>query len=165
MIVVSDSSPLISLARIGWLKLLASLYERILITVEVHHEVVRAGRGLPGAEEIRTAGWIQVAPQRPVSNLLLERECQSLGAGERSAILLADALPADLILLDERKARHIARQAGLTVVGCLGALEAGARMGLISDLRETYIDLLRQGIRFDIALLQNSLVRFGLPKL
>ena len=59
----------------------------------------------------------------------------------------------------------VARDAGLSVVGCLGMLEAAARRGLVSDLRQAYIDLLRQGIRFDIRLLQDSLARLGLPKL
>jgi hypothetical protein len=47
----------------------------------------------------------------------------------------------------------------------LGVLEAGARRGLVSDLRQAYIGLLRQGIRFDIRLLQDSLTRLGLPRL
>jgi predicted nucleic acid-binding protein len=85
--------------------------------------------------------------------------------GERGAILLAKSLQADLLLLDEWKARRVARDAGLSVVGCLGILEAGARKGLVPDLRQAYIDLLRQGIRFDIRLLQDSLARLGLPKL
>ena len=55
MIVVSDSSPLIALARIGRLNLLASLYERIVIPTEVHHEVAVVGRGLPGSEQVRSA--------------------------------------------------------------------------------------------------------------
>ncbi len=62
MIVVSNSSPLISLARIDRLNLLASFYERILVPAEVHDEVTVAGVGLPGAEEVRNAGWIEVAP-------------------------------------------------------------------------------------------------------
>jgi uncharacterized protein len=165
VIVVSDSSPLISLARIGRLDLLASFYERILVPPEVHHEVTVAGRGLPGAAEVCKAGWIEVAPRRSPANLSLERACEGLGGGERSAILLAKSLPADLILLDEWKARRIAREAGLVITGCLGVLEAGARRGLVSDLREAYMELLRQGIRFDIRLLQDSLARLGLPKL
>jgi predicted nucleic acid-binding protein len=47
----------------------------------------------------------------------------------------------------------------------LGVLEAAARKGLVPDIRQAYIDLLRQGIRFDIGLLQDSLARLGLPKL
>jgi uncharacterized protein len=165
VIVVSDSSPLISLARIDRLNLLASFYERILIPLEVHHEVTVDGWGLPGAKAVQSAGWIEVAPLRTPVDLCLEAACQGLGAGERNAILLARSLPADLILLDEWKARRIAREAGLATVGCLGVLEAGARRGFVSDLRQTYIDLLRQGIRFDIGLLQDSLARLGLPKL
>ena len=124
-----------------------------------------AGTGLPGAEEVRKASWIEVASPTSAVNRSFERACQGLGAGERSAILLAKSLRADLILLDERKARRIAREAGLAITGCLGLLEVGARRGLVPDLRQAYIDLLRQGIRFDIGLLQDSLMRLGLPKL
>lgn len=91
--------------------------------------------------------------------------CPNLGAGERGAILLAKRLQADLVLLDERLARRAARGLGLVVVGCLGILEAGARKSMVPDLRQSYIDLLRDGIRFDIRLLQDSLGRLGLPKL
>jgi hypothetical protein len=58
-----------------------------------------------------------VAPRRSPADLSFERVCQGLGSGERSAILLAKSLPADLILLDEWKARRIAREAGLTMTG------------------------------------------------
>jgi predicted nucleic acid-binding protein len=78
---------------------------------------------------------------------------------------LAKSLPADLLLLDERKARRIAREAGLAIIGCLGVLEAAARKGLVPDIRQAYIDLLRQAIRFDSGLLQDSLARMGLPTL
>jgi predicted nucleic acid-binding protein len=63
VIVVSDSSPLVTLARVSRLSLLAAIYQRILTPVEVHHEVTVTGRGLPGAEEVRHAGWIELAPQ------------------------------------------------------------------------------------------------------
>jgi len=165
VIVVSNSSPLIALARIGQLILLANLYEKILIPSEVHDEVIVAGSGLPGAEAVRNASWIEVVPQNSAVDASLFQACRHLGAGERGAIFLARGLPADLILVDERKARRIAVAAGLSVVGCLGILEAGARRGLVSDIRETYVELLRQGVRLEIRLLQDSLKRFGLPKL
>ena len=59
----------------------------------------------------------------------------------------------------------LGRAAGLAIMGCLGALEAGTRRGLVPDLRQAYTDLLRHGIRFDIRLLQDSLARLGLPSL
>lgn len=88
-----------------------------------------------------------------------------MGDGERSAILLAREIAADLLLMDEWKARRIAQAAGLSVVGCIGILEAGVRMGKVPDLRLAYVTLLRQGIRFDLELLRSSLRRFGLPEL
>ena len=165
MIVVSNSSPLIAFARIGRLNLLVSVYKKILIPVELHNEVVTVGRGLPGAEEIGRAAWIQVVPRKLPEHAAVAQACQHLGAGERGAILLAKSLPADLVLLDESKARRVALDAGLSIMGCLGALETAAQTGLVSDLRQVYIDLLRHGIRFEIKLLQDSLARFGLPKL
>ena len=74
---------------------------------------------------------------------------------------MAKSLEAHLVLLDERKARRVARLAGLSIMGCLGILEAGARRGLVPDLCQAYIDLLRQGARFDIKLFQDSLARLG----
>ena len=165
MIIVSNASPLIPLARIGRLNLLTSFYKRVLIPPEVHHEVTVASHGLPGAEEVRRAQWIEVASQKTPPHPSLVEACQNLGAGERGAILLAKSLPADLVLLDDLKARRVAQGTGLSVVGCLGILEVSARRGLIPDLRQTYLDLLRHGIRFDIKLLQDSLARLGLPKL
>ena len=79
MIVVSDSSPLIVLARISRLDLLRSLYERILIPAEVHHEVTVAGRELPGGREVRMVDWIQVVRRRSPGDQSLEQACEDLG--------------------------------------------------------------------------------------
>ena len=48
MIVVSDASRLIALARAHHLELLREFYGEILISREVHEEVTVAGAGLPG---------------------------------------------------------------------------------------------------------------------
>ena len=94
MIVVSNSSPLIALSRIGRLDILASFYKRILVPAEVHHEVTVAGRDLPGAGEVRNALWIDVVPQRSPTDPLLEA---SLPGPRRwrapAAVLLAKSLP------------------------------------------------------------------------
>lgn len=165
MTVVSNSSPLISLARVRRLDLLQALFGMLSIPKAVHEEIVVAGRGLPGAAEVSAAGWIRI--MEPVGNVdhALSQACAGLGAGEVSAIIAAKLVTADLLLLDEWKARRVARDAGLSVLGCLGALEIGFRKGLVADLRGVYADLLREGIRFDIRLLQDSLQRLGQPLL
>ena len=65
MTVVSDSSSLITLARIHCFALLPKPYGRVYISTEVYREVVTDGAGLPGAAEAAQADWIEV---RPVEN-------------------------------------------------------------------------------------------------
>ena len=62
MIVISDSSPLITLARAEQLELLREFYGQVAIPREVHEEVTVVGAGLPGAEEVR---WLWCKRRRP----------------------------------------------------------------------------------------------------
>jgi predicted nucleic acid-binding protein len=116
VIVVSDSSPLITLARAHHLELLRELYGQVLIPREVHEEVTVAGATLPGADEVRRASWIEMRsdPGKGVSSSM-ESACAGLGAGERSAIYLASGLKAALVLIDEDRARRVAKNLGLAV--------------------------------------------------
>lgn len=165
MIVLADSSPLITLARAQQFELLKEFYGEIVVSREVHDEVAIAGAGLPGAEEMRRASWIRVESAPPESSPAVEVACIGLGAGERSIIYLACALSANLVLIDEERARRAARTAGHSVAGSIAVLEQGARLGSIDDLRSVYLNLLEQGIRYDRALLNQSLERLGLAKL
>ena len=60
MIVVSDSSPLIALAKIDCFSLLQEFYGQIVISGEVYAEVVVAGAGLAGAADTSKSPWIEV---------------------------------------------------------------------------------------------------------
>lgn len=166
MIVVSDSSPLITLARAHHLELLREFYGQVLITREVHEEVTVVGAGLPGADEVRRASWIEVRsdPREGVGSSI-ESACAGLGAGERSVIYLASGLKAAVVLIDEDRARRVAKNLGLAVVGSIAVLERGAQLKKVPDLRSVYLDLLDQGIRFSPDLLEQSLARCGLGKL
>jgi len=163
--VVSNASPLIALARIGYFDLLPKLFGRMLVTPEVYNEVVIAGAGMPGAKEVSRADWIEVTAVRNAAALRLAIRETGLGAGELSAILLARETGADLVLMDEWKARRYAAAQELTVIGCIGILESLFRAGYLGDLREAYIWLLAEKIRIDLATLQCSLMKFKLPPL
>ena len=165
MKVVSNASPLITLARIGQLDSLHKLYETVHIPTEVYNEVVITGAGMPGAAGVSRATWIQVSAVRDVENLAKAISKTGLGAGEIGAIFLAKELAADLTLMDEWKGRRRAVEEGLAVVGCVGILEELYRRREIQDLRQIYQDLLRQNIRIDLRTLQGSLKQFGLASL
>ncbi len=165
MIVLADSSPLITLARARSFELLHEFYAEIIISREVHEEVTVAGTGLPGAEEIRRSSWIRVQSAPAAPSPEASAACAGLGAGERSVIYLASALRADLVLIDEEKARRAAKAIALNVAGSIAVLERGARLGRVDDLRSVYLSLLEQGIRYHRGLLNQSLARLGLAKL
>jgi predicted nucleic acid-binding protein len=104
MIVVSNSSPLIALAQIGEFE----LYEELWIPDAVREEVARIGsdsekieKNRPGIEEVRGATWIRSVN---VSNLEAVQILRGrLDAGESEAIVLAQELNADLLLIDEAR--------------------------------------------------------------
>ncbi len=64
MIVVSDASPLISLAATGHVELLKHLYERVLIPEAVYQELTESDAELPGAAEVQTLEWLISQPVR-----------------------------------------------------------------------------------------------------
>ena len=163
MIAVSDSSPLITLTKIGYLELLPILYGLITITPEVHSEVVSAGSNLAGASQVRVASWVRVTPAP--SGLSTVRQRTGLGAGEVSAIVLAVELKADLILVDDMRARKAAQFEGLAVLGCVGILRDAFGQGLLGDLTLAYRRLLDSGAYVSRELLERILDSRGLPLL
>jgi uncharacterized protein len=165
VIVVSDASPLITLARASHLELLCEFYGQILIPREVQEEVTVAGAGLPGADEVADASWIEVRKVTSEVEPAIASACSSLGAGEKSVIYLAAELKPALVLIDEDRARRVAKALGLEVAGSIAVLERGAQLKKVPDLRYVYLSLLGQGIRFSVDLLEQSLARCGLGKL
>jgi hypothetical protein len=65
---------------------------------------------------------------------------RALDDGERAALVLARALSADLLLMDDRAAVAVAHAQGFAVTGTLGVLDLAARRGLI-DLGATFTRL------------------------
>ncbi len=79
---------------------------------------------------------------------------------------LAKELHAEVILIDEAKARRYASESGTFILfGCVGILEMLCQKQLIADLRETYRVLVDQDFRIDPKILENSLKKFGLKPL
>jgi predicted nucleic acid-binding protein len=147
MIVVSNSSPLIALAKIGKLHILRDLFGKITIPKAVWHEVVVKGKGKPGAEEVEKAEWIKV---REVEDILsVEVLKGEIEVGEAEAIVLAKELNADLLIMDESIPRVIAESIGLRVVGSLAILYIAKKRGLIDeDFDEIVKELRAKGVRF-----------------
>ena len=139
MIVIADTGPINYLILIGEIGVLPALYHRVLVPPSVCEELKR-----PRAPEtVRT--WIAQPPawlETRSPSRSPDAELAHLDAGERDAILLAEELGADQIIIDESRGRREAKRRQLPFTGTLGVLAAAAEQGLL-DLRSA-VDRLRQ---------------------
>jgi uncharacterized protein len=124
VIVVSDTSAITALIQVGRIELLARLYEQVRIPDAVAIELRRAHPVLPDFIEV-----VSVTDQE-----LVKRFAAKLDAGESEALALMLEQRGDLLLMDERKGRRLARLEGIRVIGLLGVLIAARRAGLLDSL-------------------------------
>ena len=141
MIVVSDTTPLISLLKINRIDLLEKLFGDVLIPQAVFDELTVDERFRLEADEIRQKKF-----NNPESASILKRAA-GLDQGESEAIVLSDELKADLLLMDEAKGRNVSAQMGLRIMGTIGILMAAyEEHELTSDeVRECVNGLQRAG--------------------
>jgi uncharacterized protein len=99
LIVVSDTSPVLNLARIGRLEFLPLLYHQVLIPSAVHEELTASWRDLPAMIDFASAPWLVVAAAQDQNRVQELRG--HLDPGEAEAIVLAIERRADLLLVDE----------------------------------------------------------------
>jgi predicted nucleic acid-binding protein len=162
---VADSSPLVILTKLVCFDFLNRLFPRLYISAEVHHEVVIAGAGLPGASEVSKAEWIEVKAVRDPAGLLSSQRKHGLGLGEMSTILLAKELGANPVLLDDYRARKVAKAEGLEILGSVGLLETFYLRRYLTDLGSVFRQLLTHNVYIDKRLLDRRLRALGLPPL
>ena len=149
MIVVSDTSPINYLLLIDQLDLLPRLFQQIIIPDVVRDEMLDLGAP-PVLQQ-----WISDSPPwltvQAVS--VIDETLNALDLGEQAAITLAQTLPADLLIIDERLGRQIACDRGLPIIGTLGILDDAADQGLI-DLAETIAQLQQTSFRVSRRIIQ-----------
>jgi predicted nucleic acid-binding protein len=156
MLVVADTSPINYLVLLEHTALLPRLYTRVILPPAVIRELLD-----PEAPEV-VRHWAAALPpwcevRRPAS--LSESEALGhLGAGEQEAIILAQELRADILLIDEEDGRRAALARALTITGTIGLLERGAERGLI-DLPSTLSRLLTTSFRVRDEIVQAALAR------
>jgi predicted nucleic acid-binding protein len=141
--VVSNSSPIIHLAKIGKLELLKEYFQTITVPEAVYRECVPEGKVREEVEIIKNADWIKVMQ---VESKKIVRLLQSLlDDGESEAIALSLEIGADLILLDDSDAREKARLYGLKITGTIGILLQAKIERKIDSLKENLDRLKKTG--------------------
>ena len=162
MIVVSDTSPLSYLRQIGRPNLLADLFGNIIIPPAVLAEW-RCDTPVE-RELLQMFPWVKVvAPRNTVAVEQLEQE---LDRGEAEAIVVAEELHAELLVIDEKDGREVAERRGLTITGLLGVLLRSKRRSLLPLIRPDIERLLTQtNFHAEQALVNKVLHAAGEPPL
>jgi len=137
MIVISNSSPLIALARIDHLFILESIFGQIYIPESVFQETV-----LQSNVEIQANNISQVIDNyifivKPQTVYLFKRQ---LDFGEQGVINLAIDKQANFLLMDDKKARKEAQGLGFKTLKTSTILKRAEKLGII----KSYLDIVKE---------------------
>jgi predicted nucleic acid-binding protein len=164
--IVSNSTVLIYLAKIGKLNLLKELFGEVLIPAEVFNEVVIRGKEHqhPDALIVESSveeGWIHIKDIEVFGEL----EDFGIDPGEAQAISLAKSLEVP-ILLDQTHARNAGKALGLKPRGTIFVLLAALRKKLLTseNYQDSLEDLVKSGFRMSDEVYLEA-VRLGRRKL
>ncbi|MBD5454053.1 MAG: DUF3368 domain-containing protein [Lachnospiraceae bacterium] len=122
MIVVSDTTPIISLMKAGQLELLQKMFSIVHIPNAVYRELVENEVYSEEIRMVQKCEFILVEEVENAKSVTILQNLTSLDAGESEAIILADEKQSDVLLMDEHKGRQVARKMGITITGTIGIL-------------------------------------------
>lgn len=143
--VVTDSGPLISLERIGYLDLLPRLFKEVFAPPAVLAEF---GHVFPRL--------VKLAPAPSLNSSLPP----GLHPGESEALALAQER-GSLLLIDERRGRNAALRLGLAIRGTAGVLVSAKKAGLIANVSPLLTALVEAGVFLDHRTIHRALVSAG----
>jgi predicted nucleic acid-binding protein len=147
-IIISDTSCLIALERIGRIDLLQETFTTIYTTQTVAEEF----------EELLPE-WILIKEIKNVS--MADKLKLILDAGEASAISLALETENSVLIIDEKKGRKVARELNVTIIGTLKVLLIAKNKGVIRSVKEITDDLQKHSFRFNKTIVEEVLKLAG----
>lgn len=166
---VSNSSPLIYLAKVNRLDLLKNLYKQIWIPETVINETVTQGKILKITDasliEEAVGKWILVEKIKPETDLryaFLDGN-DKIGLGEKQALKLCRQLKANVFIADDKEARRVAKLLRITTIGTCGILLQARKKGLTSnhEARQILNDLVQAKFRIETTLYRQILDELG----
>ena len=134
------------------------LCDRVLIPDRVIAEVARGKSKDPSAPA--TLQWAGRFATRDVDVLNFVAGWD-LGAGESQVISLCHRVESIRAVLDDGEARRCAATLAIPMIGTLGVLLQAKKRGFIPEARPVAESLLRNGLYFDRALLEQALAACG----
>ena len=159
MTVISDTTPIISLIKINRLDLLKKLFGEILIPEAVYRELTTNVTFKNEADIVKNSDFLKTSSVQNRKALEILQASSGLDDGESEAIILADELNSDALIIDERKGRKVAQKLGIRITGTVGVLLQAHNENMITtDEIKQYLEQLRNSnIRLSDSLIQETL--------
>lgn len=159
MIVVSDTTPLISLMKASRLDVLQKMFGEILIPEAVFEELTTNESFQEETEQIRNCAFIRRVSVDEQKSVAILRRATGLDQGESEAIIYADDHQADFLLMDEAAGRKVAKAMGLRIMGTVGVLVNAFEDGILSaeDVEDAFEALRNANRRISEELIQNAM--------
>lgn len=155
MIVIADTSPINYLIVIGEIDVLYSLFEEVIIPQAVFDELSHEkAPAIVNDFVANKPDWLKIKAPEISNDPTLNR----LGRGEREAIILAESLKADYLVIDERAGFAEAMKRNLPAIGTLFILELAAKDNLL-ELRPSIEKLLKTSFRVSTNIVKTILER------
>lgn len=156
MIVVADTSPINYLLLIDQLDLLPRLFQQVIVPDVVRDEM------LDPSAPLVLRQWIANPPPWLVVQTVsrIDETLNALDPGEQAAITLAQTLPADLLIIDERLGRRAASDRRIPIIGTLGILDDAAHQGFV-ELSDAIARLQQTNFRISRRIIQKLLENRG----
>ena len=146
--VIADASVLIILDKIGRLDILKGVYQEIHTTQEIADEY---GKPLPG--------WIRIVSVKDKKYQAFIRT--QVDIGEASAIALASEKDGSLLILDDLKARRLAKRLEVDFSGTLGVINKAKATGYIDKIKPVINKLKATNFRVADHIVADLLMRNG----
>lgn len=131
MIVVSDSTPLITLMKAMRLDVLHDLFGEVIIPEAVYQELTANDNYPDEAKLISNSEYIRIVSILDRKTVSVLQRATGLDLGESEAIVYADDIHADILLIDEVSGRRVAMDMGLDIMGSIGVLISAFKKGYI----------------------------------
>ena len=139
---VVNASPVIVLAKAGYLHLLEQLAGEVLLPGPVVAEVLAGPPSDPGRHALETGWGIRVDLAESPAELLE----WGLGPGETAVLAAARERPSSAAVVDDAAARACAKAIGVPVIGTLGVALRARKRQLVPSAREVIEALVTAGL-------------------
>lgn len=149
MLIVSDTTPIITLMKMGHLDILKHLYGKVLIPNAVYMELTANEKFVAEASRVMDSDFLEVEKVDNEVAVTILQEVSGLDAGESEAIVMANNRKADLLVMDEHKGRGVAKKMGLPITGTIGLLLKAFDEGMLTaeDIEECIKKLKETNVR------------------